>query len=113
MGVTETGLQHSIIQKAREIHAVAETIPELLKPAEEAELAAPGTSREPPTAMAPSALAPEDHHCECVICKEREAQVVFLTCGHACCCQTCSEALSTCPLCRKDIVQRIHLFHSG
>ncbi|XP_032993466.1 E3 ubiquitin-protein ligase LRSAM1 isoform X1 [Lacerta agilis] len=113
MGITETGLQHSIIRKAREIHAVAETIPELLKPAEEAELAAPGTSREPPIAMAPSAPPPEEHHCECVVCMEREAQVVFLTCGHVCCCQTCSEALSTCPLCRKDIVQRIRLFHSG
>ncbi|XP_034968562.1 E3 ubiquitin-protein ligase LRSAM1 [Zootoca vivipara] len=113
LGITETGLQHSIIRKAREIHAVAETIPELLKPEDEAELATPGTSREPPTAMAPSAPPPEEHRCECVVCMEREAQVVFLTCGHVCCCQTCSEALSTCPLCRKDIVQRIRLFHSG
>ncbi|XP_063000661.1 E3 ubiquitin-protein ligase LRSAM1 [Elgaria multicarinata webbii] len=111
MGVAETGLQHSIIRKAREIHAVAQTIPELLKPEEEVLPSAPGRSEEP--ADAPSAPPPEEHRCECVVCMEQEAQVVFLNCGHVCCCQTCSEALSTCPLCRKDIVQRIRLFHSG
>uniref|UniRef100_A0A8C6VM55 Leucine rich repeat and sterile alpha motif containing 1 n=1 Tax=Naja naja TaxID=35670 RepID=A0A8C6VM55_NAJNA len=42
-----------------------------------------------------------------------QAQVVFLNCGHVCCCQSCSEALHTCPLCRQEIMQRIRLFHSG
>ncbi|XP_015278585.1 PREDICTED: E3 ubiquitin-protein ligase LRSAM1 [Gekko japonicus] len=87
IGITETGLQLSIIRRAQEIHAVAKTIPELLKSDEEA---------------IPS-----------VVCMEQEAQMVFLNCGHVCCCQTCSEALQICPLCRKEIVQRIRLFHSG
>ncbi|XP_044309030.1 E3 ubiquitin-protein ligase LRSAM1 isoform X2 [Varanus komodoensis] len=113
MGIAETGLQHSILWKAQEIHAVAQTIPELLKPTEEVEPSAPGLNEEPVRTKVPSAPPPEEHRCECVVCMEQEAQVVFLNCGHVCCCQTCSEALSTCPLCRKDIVQRIRLFHSG
>ncbi|KAH0615482.1 hypothetical protein JD844_004780 [Phrynosoma platyrhinos] len=113
MGITETGLQHSIIRRAREIQAVAETIPELLKPTEEVAPSAPASSEEPSSAEAPSAPPPEEQHCECVVCMERQAQVVFLNCGHVCCCQTCSDALNTCPLCRKDIVHRIRLFHSG
>ncbi|KAF7237240.1 E3 ubiquitin-protein ligase LRSAM1 [Varanus komodoensis] len=111
MGIAETGLQHSILWKAQEIHAVAQTIPELLKPTEEVEPSAPGLNEEPVRTKVPSAPPPEEHRCECVVCMEQE--VVFLNCGHVCCCQTCSEALSTCPLCRKDIVQRIRLFHSG
>ncbi|KAJ6652063.1 hypothetical protein lerEdw1_015266, partial [Lerista edwardsae] len=108
IGVAESGLRHSIIHRAREILAVAETIPELLKPPEELEPTAPEPGPE-----APSAPPLDAQLCECVVCMEREAQVVFLNCGHVCCCQQCSEALHTCPLCRKDIVQRIRLFHSG
>ncbi|XP_066467026.1 E3 ubiquitin-protein ligase LRSAM1 [Tiliqua scincoides] len=113
IGVAESGLQHSIIRRAREILAVAETIPELLKPTEEPVPTAPAASPEPSDAEGPSAPPLVQQHCECVVCMEQEAQVVFLSCGHVCCCQTCSEALHICPLCRKDIVQRIRLFHSG
>uniref|UniRef100_K7FSX2 Leucine rich repeat and sterile alpha motif containing 1 n=1 Tax=Pelodiscus sinensis TaxID=13735 RepID=K7FSX2_PELSI len=42
-----------------------------------------------------------------------EAQMIFLTCGHVCCCLTCCELLRICPLCRKDIVQRVRIFHSS
>uniref|UniRef100_A0A8D0BVH6 Leucine rich repeat and sterile alpha motif containing 1 n=1 Tax=Salvator merianae TaxID=96440 RepID=A0A8D0BVH6_SALMN len=113
LGIAEAGLQHSIIRKAREIHAVAKTIPELLKPLEGEETAALEEAREePPSTKVPSAPPPEEQRCECVVCLEQEAQVVFLNCGHVCCCQGCSEALNTCPLCRKDIVQRIRLFYS-
>ncbi|XP_077162970.1 E3 ubiquitin-protein ligase LRSAM1 isoform X2 [Paroedura picta] len=113
IGLTETGLQLSIIRRAQEIHAVAKTIPELLKSEEEAIPSAPGPSEEPSTLEAPSAPSLEERNCECVVCMEQEAQMVFLNCGHVCCCQTCSEALQICPLCRKEIVQRIRLFHSG
>ncbi|XP_015683516.1 E3 ubiquitin-protein ligase LRSAM1 isoform X2 [Protobothrops mucrosquamatus] len=113
IGITESGLQRAIVQKAREIQAVAETIPELLKPAEEVGPSAPVFGEEPAQPEVPSAPPPEEHHCECVVCMELEAQVVFLYCGHVCCCQNCSEALHTCPLCRQAIVQRIRLFHSG
>ncbi|XP_070614624.1 E3 ubiquitin-protein ligase LRSAM1 isoform X2 [Erythrolamprus reginae] len=107
IGIIESGLQHTIIRKAREIQAVAETIPELGPPS------APELREESPNREVPSAPPGGDHHCECVVCMELEAQVVFLNCGHVCCCPSCSEALHTCPLCRQDIVQRIRLFHSG
>ncbi|XP_053138205.1 E3 ubiquitin-protein ligase LRSAM1 isoform X2 [Hemicordylus capensis] len=114
IGIAERGLQQSIIRRAREIHAVAVTIPELLKPADEGGPAPSAPREEPPSsAGSPSAPTLEERHCECVVCMENEAQVVFLTCGHVCCCQTCSEALRSCPLCRKEITQRIRLFHSG
>ncbi|XP_048368053.1 E3 ubiquitin-protein ligase LRSAM1 [Sphaerodactylus townsendi] len=113
IGITETGLQLSIIRRAQEIHAVAKTIPELLKPEEEAISSTPGPSEEPSAPEAPSAPPLVERNSECVVCMEHEAQMVFLSCGHVCCCQTCSEALQICPLCRKEIVQRIRLFHSG
>ncbi|KAM6431341.1 E3 ubiquitin-protein ligase LRSAM1 isoform 1-T7 [Liasis olivaceus] len=113
IGITESGLQRAIIRKAREIQAVAETIPELLKPAEVVEPSAPESREEPASPEGPSAPPAEEQHCECVVCMELEAQVVFLNCGHVCCCRSCSEALHSCPLCRKEIVQRIRLFHSS
>uniref|UniRef100_A0A803TMT8 RING-type domain-containing protein n=1 Tax=Anolis carolinensis TaxID=28377 RepID=A0A803TMT8_ANOCA len=86
---------------------------ELLKPTEEATPSAPASREVTPSAEAPSAPPPEEQHCECVVCMEQQAQVIFLNCGHVCCCQICSDALSTCPLCRQDIVHRIRIFHSG
>lgn len=41
-----------------------------------------------------------------------QTQMIFLPCGHVCCCQSCCERLLTCPLCRRDIAQRIRIFHS-
>uniref|UniRef100_A0A7M4EYE0 Leucine rich repeat and sterile alpha motif containing 1 n=1 Tax=Crocodylus porosus TaxID=8502 RepID=A0A7M4EYE0_CROPO len=118
IGITETGLQHTILRRAQEILAVAETIPELLKRTEAEVPAIPEPSAPPeeiPSAVFPSApqLEVDERKSECVVCMEREAHMIFLTCGHVCCCQTCCEALRTCPLCRQDIVQRIRIFHSG
>ncbi|XP_013927048.1 PREDICTED: E3 ubiquitin-protein ligase LRSAM1-like [Thamnophis sirtalis] len=113
IGIMESGLQHAIIQKAREIQAVADTIPELLKPAGKTRPSAPEFREELTNPEVPSAPSAEEHHCECVVCMELEAQVVFLNCGHVCCCQSCSDALHICPLCRQEIAQRIRLFHSG
>ncbi|XP_067165478.1 E3 ubiquitin-protein ligase LRSAM1 [Apteryx mantelli] len=49
----------------------------------------------------------------CVACMEQEAQMIFLLCGHMCCCQTCCECERTCPLCHMDITQCVRLFHGG
>ncbi|WCJ21485.1 E3 Ubiquitin ligase family protein [Euphorbia peplus] len=46
----------------------------------------------------------------CVICLEQEYNAVFLTCGHMCCCITCSSHLTTCPLCRRRIDQVVKTF---
>uniref|UniRef100_A0A8B9M628 Leucine rich repeat and sterile alpha motif containing 1 n=1 Tax=Accipiter nisus TaxID=211598 RepID=A0A8B9M628_9AVES len=118
IGVTETGLQHAILKRAQDILAVAKMIPELLRTVDAEVLAAPEPStpfEEPPSPMVLMAppLQWEEKKSECVVCMEQETQMIFLPCGHVCCCQTCCAQLHTCPLCRKDITQRIRIFHSG
>ncbi|XP_073170569.1 E3 ubiquitin-protein ligase LRSAM1 isoform X2 [Lepidochelys kempii] len=114
IGITETGLQRAILRRAQEILAVAKTIPELLTSTETKGPAAPEPST-PPEEILPSApqLELDERKSECVVCMEQEAQMIFLNCGHVCCCRTCCEALHTCPLCRTDIVQRIRIFRSS
>ena len=36
----------------------------------------------------------------CVICRNEIVSVVFLPCGHICCCADCSPAMKDCPLCK-------------
>ncbi|XP_043386585.1 E3 ubiquitin-protein ligase LRSAM1 isoform X4 [Chelonia mydas] len=114
IGITETGLQRAILRRAQEILAVAKTIPELLTSTETKGPAAPepSTPREEILPSAPQ-LELDERKSECVVCMEQEAQMIFLNCGHVCCCRTCCEALRTCPLCRTDIVQRIRIFRSS
>ncbi|NXL43881.1 LRSM1 ligase, partial [Podilymbus podiceps] len=118
IGVREAGLQRAILKRAQEILAVAKTIPELLGMADAEVPAAPEPSapfEEPPSPVVPTAppLQWDKNKSECVVCMERETQMIFLPCGHVCCCQNCCERLHTCPLCRKDITQHIRIFHSG
>jgi len=40
---------------------------------------------------------------QCKICMDKEADVVFLPCGHLISCVRCATALSTCALCRQQI----------
>ncbi|NXD02733.1 LRSM1 ligase, partial [Certhia familiaris] len=118
LGVTEAGLQHAILRRAQEILAVATTTPELRR-AEDIEVpTAPEPSaplEEPPSPAAPTAppLQWDGKKSECVVCMEQEPQMIFLPCGHVCCCQGCCERLHSCPLCRRDIAQRIRVFHSA
>ncbi|XP_040462569.1 E3 ubiquitin-protein ligase LRSAM1 isoform X5 [Falco naumanni] len=118
IGVTEAGLQRAILKRAQEVLAVARTIPELLRTVSEEVPAAPEPSapfEELLSPVVPTAppLQWDEKKSECVVCMEQETQMIFLPCGHVCCCQTCCERLRTCPLCRKDIAQRIRIFHSG
>ncbi|NWU89663.1 LRSM1 ligase, partial [Upupa epops] len=116
IGVTEASLQHAILQRAQEILAVAKTIPELLRMVDAEVAAAPEPSAPTEEPLSPVVLTAPllqwDKKSECVVCMEQETQMIFLPCGHICCCQTCCEQLHTCPLCRKDIAQRIRVFHS-
>ncbi|XP_075628100.1 E3 ubiquitin-protein ligase LRSAM1 isoform X2 [Balearica regulorum gibbericeps] len=118
IGVTEAGLQRAILKRAQEILAVAKTLPELLRVVDAEVPGAPEPStpfKEPPSPVVPtvSPLQWDEKKSECVVCMEQETQMIFLPCGHVCCCQTCCERLHTCPLCRRDIAQRIRIFHSG
>ncbi|NXK76408.1 LRSM1 ligase, partial [Amazona guildingii] len=117
IGVAEAGLQRTILQRAQEILAVAKTIPELLRTEDTEVPAAPEPSapcEEPPSPVVPTAplLQWDEKKSECVVCMEQETQMIFLPCGHVCCCQSCCERLLTCPLCRRDVTQRIRIFHS-
>ncbi|KAM8995790.1 E3 ubiquitin-protein ligase LRSAM1 isoform 2-T2 [Ara ararauna] len=118
IGVAEAGLRRAILQRAQEILAVAKTIPELLRTEDTEVPAAPAPSapcEEPLSPVVPTAplLQWDEKKSECVVCMEQETQMIFLPCGHVCCCQSCCERLLTCPLCRRDITQRIRIFHSG
>jgi len=42
--------------------------------------------------------APDDNRL-CVVCMDRNKTHVFISCGHACVCEACSN-IDTCPLCR-------------
>nr|XP_021407304.1 E3 ubiquitin-protein ligase LRSAM1 [Lonchura striata domestica] len=116
LGVTEAGLQRAILRRAQEILAVATTIPELRRAEDTGVPAAPEPSaplEEPPGPTVPTAPPWDEKKSECVVCMEQEPQMIFLPCGHVCCCQGCCERLHSCPLCRQDIAQRIRIFHSA
>lgn len=45
---------------------------------------------------------------ECVICMDEKCEVVFIPCGHMCCCQECAnKELDSCPMCRGTIERKI------
>lgn len=115
IGVEEVGLQISIIEKAGEIRRRRRELPkslEKLTPSE-VEPSAPAPSQ--PSPSTPTLPIPDvaNRISECVVCMEMEAQAIFLPCGHVCCCTNCGDALQTCPLCRRDISQRIRIYQSS
>ncbi|XP_033283052.2 E3 ubiquitin-protein ligase LRSAM1 isoform X1 [Orcinus orca] len=112
VGVSEAGLRHQILRRAQELLDATRARPELPKPPQGEVL--PTAPEELPEAVRPSAPCAEleAQTSECVVCLEREAQMIFLNCGHVCCCQQCCQPLRTCPLCRQDITQRLRIYHS-
>lgn len=53
-----------------------------------------------------------EHEKRCKVCLDRDADVVFMPCGHLCTCVDCAQALRTCPLCRKRIQKSIKTYSS-
>ncbi|CAJ0968509.1 unnamed protein product [Ranitomeya imitator] len=115
IGVEEVGLQISIIEKAKEIQERRRESPKSLdkRRPSEVEPSAPAAASQP-SPSSPSLSLPDvaSRLSECVVCMELEAQAIFLPCGHVCCCASCGDALQTCPLCRRDITQRIRIYQS-
>ncbi|XP_032905065.1 E3 ubiquitin-protein ligase LRSAM1 isoform X1 [Amblyraja radiata] len=124
IGVKESRLQRAIVGRVEEL------LPEgdwRLPAVPAKEVAADWDKREPsapvedeneagPSAPPqPSAPVTEEvvAQAECVVCMERESQMIFLTCGHVCCCYTCGMELHTCPLCRRDIQQKIRIYRTS
>lgn len=48
----------------------------------------------------------------CVVCMDSRRNTVFLECGHLVCCEGCAAPLNVCPICRADIVRKVHAFMS-
>lgn len=48
----------------------------------------------------------------CKICMDKEVGVVFLPCGHLCCCVNCAPSLKDCPVCRRNIQGTVRTFLS-
>ncbi|XP_062616598.1 baculoviral IAP repeat-containing protein 7-B-like [Saccostrea cucullata] len=47
---------------------------------------------------------------KCHICLDEELQIVFLPCGHLCCCALCAPSFHFCPICRGEIQQSKRIF---
>ncbi|XP_077441953.1 E3 ubiquitin-protein ligase LRSAM1 isoform X2 [Vanacampus margaritifer] len=129
LGIAEIGIQKSLLNWARDCKPegackVVEQSEEVPPPEPSASFfpsipnpsstLTPSPPLTPGTPITPSAPSPMEGpgSSECVVCMETGAQVIFLPCGHVCCCQVCSDALQNCPLCRGAISQRIRLYHT-
>lgn len=117
LGINEVGVQKALLHWAKE-RTLSDPFPKTAKEMQEAgpsapsaplqhQLTPPLTPNTPLTPTSPDRFSSS----ECVVCMEHESQVIFLPCGHVCCCQTCSSALQSCPLCRGSISQRVRLYH--
>ncbi|XP_060916990.1 E3 ubiquitin-protein ligase LRSAM1 [Labrus mixtus] len=132
LGINEVGIQKALLKWARD-HKPKGACKAAPEEEEEAEVrpsapppsplpSIPTTSAihtpspplTPGTPVTPSAPSPVEGpgSSECVVCMETGSQVIFLPCGHVCCCQVCSDAMQNCPLCRSNISQRIRLYQS-
>ncbi|XP_071321699.1 E3 ubiquitin-protein ligase LRSAM1 [Trachinotus anak] len=130
LGINEVGIQRALLTWAQghqpqgacedvEQEKEAEVTPTAPPPSSPPFLPSTSTAQMPSppltpgTPVTPSAPSPVEGpgSSECVVCMETGSQVIFLPCGHVCCCQICSDALQNCPLCRATISQRIRLFH--
>lgn len=48
---------------------------------------------------------------ECVVCLDLQCEVIFLPCGHLCCCSNCANMVSSeCPMCRSTIERKMKIF---
>uniref|UniRef100_A0A3Q0RXX0 Leucine rich repeat and sterile alpha motif containing 1 n=1 Tax=Amphilophus citrinellus TaxID=61819 RepID=A0A3Q0RXX0_AMPCI len=114
LGINEAGIQTALLNWARELvpSAPPPSSPPFFPSTSNIQMPSPPLT--PGTPVTPSAPTPVEGpgSSECVVCMETGSQVIFLPCGHVCCCQVCSDALQTCPLCRASISQRIRLYRN-
>uniref|UniRef100_A0A023EWL2 Putative e3 ubiquitin-protein ligase lrsam1 n=1 Tax=Triatoma infestans TaxID=30076 RepID=A0A023EWL2_TRIIF len=81
-----------------------------LKVAPSAPPESPVTINAPTTSVVPSAPELTEQEHECVVCMQYQCEMVYIPCGHLCCCKHCSVQLDNCPLCRTEIQQKITVF---
>ena len=121
IGVHQLGTRKAILKNIEKYRAQQNKEANLMEKEKEAEKGAhpapsapPTASSEPPPVFGRSSsrqqsILARGINSECVICMDRQSDVIFLRCGHVCTCSTCSGPLRLCPLCRGDIVTRIKL----
>ncbi|RZB40062.1 E3 ubiquitin-protein ligase LRSAM1-like [Asbolus verrucosus] len=63
-------------------------------------------------ASAPPPEQPVMMTSECVICMDKACEVIFVPCGHFCCCSECQMTLTDCPMCRTVIERKIRVITS-
>lgn len=66
----------------------------------------PGPSTSP---KSPVVSVQMHYEVECVICSETPSTIVFIPCGHVCCCAKCESLVKNCPMCRQIIDQKLDL----
>jgi len=47
---------------------------------------------------------------KCVVCVSAGREVTLIPCGHHCCCKTCSEKVSKCPVCHASVTDKVVTF---
>jgi len=75
-------------------------------------IAASSAEKEKPESDLESENARLKEQRTCKICMDGEVGVVFLPCGHLCCCVNCAPALKDCPVCRTKIQGTVRTFLS-
>ena len=48
----------------------------------------------------------------CKVCRNEQSVMVFIPCGHLCCCQPCSAFVNECPLCGAKMVRMVRSYTS-
>ncbi|KAJ7334345.1 E3 ubiquitin-protein ligase lrsam1 [Desmophyllum pertusum] len=112
LGIHELGVRKAILSVVQERLRFDTKAKEKENEIEKPEVPVPQAPA--PTQPTPSAPVVEhrDMTTECVICMDHRSDVVLLNCGHVCCCFNCSSSLSSCPICRHPVVQRVRIFLS-
>lgn len=48
-----------------------------------------------------------DNNTECIICMEKNKEVIFYPCKHYYCCKICGDLFDLCPICRSAIFFKV------
>lgn len=109
-GIKSANDRDKILQSIREfLDQQPKATKSLEEPIEMAEEATPSQLTMDDTIMQ---SPPVDLLSECVICMDNASKIIFLPCGHLCCCANCDSSVEMCPMCRATIERRIKVINA-
>ncbi|GAB1606475.1 E3 ubiquitin-protein ligase LRSAM1-like [Argonauta hians] len=116
MGVHELGVRRAIMLRLQDYQSANKMDPALpdvcestaVRPMPSAPALEP-TETEENAASIPELVKARGLYTECSICLENITDIIFLNCGHVCCCSECAINIQLCPLCRSTISQKIQV----